>query len=112
MTTTEQLDLFPEPVETLRLALTPGDKWSAEYARIELQMHTDGRWMWSASVYSFKCGWGYKVMPKWARFAKTCKQALEMAVDEMMERTTASRDFSAAHAVKVKAWVKRLKGAV
>lgn len=68
-----------DPDETLTL---PHPRLAWHLARIELHRHSDGTWMWSASM----CGGGYKVGPKWGRFAATRDDALHWAVEELLER--------------------------
>lgn len=94
--TGEQLELFAfdarvrrEPVDPdgpvlqgpADITLTlPHPKLAWALARIEVHPHKDGRWMWSASV----CGSGYKVGPKWGRFAPDQQAATRCAADEIL----------------------------
>lgn len=65
-----------EPDELLRLK-HPRLAW--DIARIELHRHDDGLWMWSVSV----AGGGYRVGPKWGKFAATRDDALHHAAQEL-----------------------------
>lgn len=51
-------------------------------AEIELHQHDDGKWMWSACC----CMGGYKVGPKWGKFAETKDEARRLAAAELLER--------------------------
>lgn len=53
-------------------------------ARIELHPH-DGLWMWSASFGLDGGGRGYRIGPKWGRFAETKDDALFYAIREIRE---------------------------
>ena len=68
-----------EPHETLRL---PHPRLAWDMARIELHRHTDRLWMWSAG----DAGGGYRVGPKWGRFAATRDDALHYAARELIAR--------------------------
>lgn len=52
---------------------------------IELAKH-ENRWMWSASINTPWSFCGYKVGPKWNKFADTPYKALVEAIDEIKER--------------------------
>lgn len=96
-----------EPDETLIL---PHPRMAWPLARIELHRHADGRWMWSAST----AGGGYKVGPKWGRFAETRSGALYHAALEIMERADRVRDPSGAsitsqQLAQIKAWAVSMK---
>lgn len=97
---TEQLDMFailrPPPIlrpvephgpvvesdpdEVLRL---PHPRLAWDLAAIELHRHSDGLWMWSVN---HGCG-GYRVGPKWGKFASTRDDALHHAAQELIART-------------------------
>lgn len=53
---------------------------------IELAQHTDGLWMWSTSIYGSKSGYGYRLGPKWGKFARTRNDAIIAACNELAER--------------------------
>lgn len=69
-----------DPDEALCL---PHPRMAWDRARVELHRHTDGLWMWSASWHANGSGSGYKVGPKWGRFAETRDDALHYAVGEI-----------------------------
>lgn len=124
----EQLDMLalmrPEPIrrpvladgdvvvgeadETLRL---PHPRLAWDMAVIELHHHDSGMWMWGVGHASG----GYKVGPKWGRFAYTRDDALYFAVDEVLEwahRSLSRLDtqfLSAAQLRQVIAWAKALQ---
>lgn len=54
--------------------------------RIELARHTDGRYMWSTSFHTPTGGQGYRVGPKWGKFANSPIEALQHARLEIAER--------------------------
>ncbi|MCG7522239.1 hypothetical protein [Ruegeria sp. Ofav3-42] len=58
----------------------------APTARIELHKHTDGRWMWSTSAELECRGFGYRVGPKWGKFAASRDDALHWARKELCEK--------------------------
>lgn len=96
-----------EPDETLTL---PHPRLAWPLARIELHRHTDGRWMWSAST----AGGGYKVGPKWGRFAETRAGALYHAAQEVIELAEKIRDpagagITAQQLGQIKAWALSMK---
>jgi hypothetical protein len=124
--TPAQLDLFAalhpppvlEPVDpdgpvvagapdiTLRL---PHPRYAWDLARIQLHEHEDGRWMWSAST----TGGGYKVGPKWGRFAATQADAMRHAAREVIERCARIRDPSSVSITdtqlrQIRAWAEGL----
>ncbi|WP_099863849.1 hypothetical protein [Pararhizobium haloflavum] len=72
-----------EPDEVLRLE-QPRMAW--DRATIELHRHTNGLWMWSASWNADGSGVGYRVGPKWGRFAESRDDALFYAVKEIEDR--------------------------
>lgn len=75
-------------------------------ARIELHQHTDALWMWSASFHCDNFGGGYRVGPKWGRFAQTRNDALFYAGSEIEERL---KDKPGKEAALVLAWIVTLK---
>lgn len=56
-----------EPHTVLRWQ--PNPKQHYRCAEIELHPADDGTWMWSASFCTGEGGGGYKVGPKWGKFA-------------------------------------------
>lgn len=70
-------------VEKIRHALGKRD-----YVEIELAQHADGRWMWSVSWQIGTSGSGYRIGPKWGRFAPSRAEAIEEAQAEF-EKTAA-----------------------
>ncbi|WP_022727266.1 hypothetical protein [Fodinicurvata sediminis] len=72
-----------ESHETLRLP-HPRIAWGK--ARIELHQHSDGLWMWATNFNLSGWGGGYRVGPKWGKFADTRDAALHHAVQEIKGR--------------------------
>ena len=66
------------PDVTLRL---PHRRMAWDLAAIQLHEHEDGRWMWAVSC----AGSGYKVGPKWGRFAATQPEAMRFAAAELLD---------------------------
>lgn len=66
------------PDVTLRL---PHPKMAWDLAALQLHEHEDGRWMWATS----HAGGGYKVGPKWGRFAETQAEATRFAAAEILD---------------------------
>lgn len=66
--------------ETLTL---PHPRLAWHLAEVELHRHEDGLWMWSVNTASG----GYKVGPKWGKFAQTRDDALHYAKAELIEKT-------------------------
>lgn len=54
--------------------------------RIELARHTDGRYMWGTRFHTPTGGQGYRVGPKWGKFALSPIEALQHARLEIAER--------------------------
>ena len=69
-----------EPHE--RLATT-SKRYAWHHAVIELHQHVDGMWMWSVSFRCGDHGGGYRVGPKWGKFAETRDDALFYACAEL-----------------------------
>lgn len=88
--------------ETLRLE-HPRMAW--DRARIELHRHVDGLWIWSVSFHADGGGSGYRIGPKWGRFAKSRDDALHWAVDELHTRLNRSESKDAD---LIRAWSRRL----
>lgn len=55
-------------------------------AEIELHRHDNGLWMWSTGWNCDNGGGGYRVGPKWGKFAQTRNDALFYAVRELTAR--------------------------
>lgn len=72
-----------EADETLIL---PHPRLAWDRGRIELHRHTDGLWMWSVLLGGEGEGGGYKVGPKWGRFAESRDDALFYAVREARKK--------------------------
>lgn len=72
-------------------------------ARIELHVdRTSGLFMWASSFGAHERGSGYRVGPKWGKFAPTRESALHWAVAEIKERMGEPR---AACDRKIVAWL-------
>jgi hypothetical protein len=54
--------------------------------RIEIAQHDDGLWMWSASGTIVGIYKGYRVGPKWGKFARTRDDAIAAACNEIESR--------------------------
>ena len=68
-----------EPDEVLRL---PHPRLAWDIARIQLHRHSDGLWMWAIGHAVV----GFRVGPKWGRFADTRDDALYYAAQELIAR--------------------------
>lgn len=66
-------------------------------AEIELHQHIDGLWMWSGSACSCDGGFSYGVGPKWGKFARTRRDALWLAADEIENRLNRRNEPSKEH---------------
>ena len=90
---------------TLRL---PHPRLAWDLAQIELHPH-DGLWMWSVQV----CGGGYKVGPKWGRFAQTQSAAQHHAACEMLAKIEGMRPegkgITAAQLAQIRDWAEALR---
>lgn len=74
-------------------------------AEIELHRHENGLWMWSASYKCDQQGSGYRVGPKWGKFAETRDDALFYAVRELHDRL---HDMDSADAKQILTWADSL----
>lgn len=88
--------------EVLTLA-HPRMAW--DRATIELHRHTGGLWMWSTSWNSDSGGSGYRVGPKWGKFASSRDDALFYAVREIEQRLELK---GSADAAQIIAWARGL----
>jgi hypothetical protein len=73
-------------------------------ARIELHRHDDGLWMWAIDWRVSGRGAGYRVGPKWGRFAETRADALFWAVRELVGRLPEGDPDAA----RIRAWAESL----
>jgi hypothetical protein len=94
------------PDVTLRL---PHPKLAWDLSAIELHQHTDGRWMWGTHTASG----GYKVGPKWGRFAATQGQARQFGAMEIIDWCDRNAEswgltISAAQVRQIRAWAEGL----
>lgn len=80
------------PVETIRHALGKRD-----FVQYEIAAY-GGQWMWSVSWQIGTSGSGYRVGPKWGRFAPTRAEALEEAQAEFDARAAFALDAGRAAA--------------
>lgn len=64
----------------------PHKRLAWDQAKIELHQHLDGQWMWSVSFNAGNHGAGYKVGPKWGKFAESKSDALFYASNELRFR--------------------------
>ena len=91
--------------EVLRL---PHPRLAWDLARIELARHSDGLWMWGI----VHCCGGYRVGPKWGRFAASRDAALHHARAELLEWHGKSghegRSVTAAQWASIRTWAEGL----
>lgn len=92
-----------EPDETLRLE-HPKMAW--DRATIELHQHTDGLWMWSTSAQAGTRGFGYRIGPKWGKFAPDRASALHWAIKELTDQLDGNTHQDAD---TIRAWTLDLK---
>ena len=64
--------------------LKPSGK--AAQITIQIAQHTDGLWMWSTSGFIRTEYRGYRLGPKWGKFAKSRQDAIAAARNELAER--------------------------
>jgi hypothetical protein len=50
---------------------------------IQIAQHTDGTWMWATQTHSTWSGRGYRIGPKWGKFAPTRQDAIAAACNEI-----------------------------
>jgi len=74
-------------------------------AEIELHRHTNGLWMWSTSWHCNEAGSGYRVGPKWGKFAETRDDALFYAIREITDRISG---IDSADAKQILTWLASL----
>lgn len=91
------------PDVTYRL---PHPKLAWDMAAIQIHQHEDGRWMWAVHT----AGGGYKVGPKWGRFAESALTAASFAAAELLDWCDRHEDFlgdamiDRAQLQKIRAW--------
>lgn len=95
--------LQTDPDFTFRL---PHPRYAWDRAEIEVHRHIDGLWMWSASYNADLGGSGYRVGPKWGRFAQTREDALFYACEEIVSRL---HEKATADALLILKWADALK---
>lgn len=83
----------------------PHPRMAWHRAEIELHRHENGLWMWSTSWHCEEQGSGYRVGPKWGKFAESRADALFYAVREITSRLD-GRD--SADAKQIIAWAASL----
>jgi hypothetical protein len=96
-----------QPDITLRL---PHPRMAWDLAAIQLHEHEDGRWMWGVT----QAGGGYKVGPKWGKFAATQAEAQHHAAAELVD--WCDRNAGRAHSMaitpaqlaQIRAWAEAL----
>lgn len=91
-----------EPQERLT---TPGKRYAWNNATIELHQHVDGMWMWSVSFQCGDHGGGYRVGPKWGKFAETRDDALFHGCEELRARIA---DNDHADAKLIRNWIETI----
>lgn len=74
-------------------------------AKIELHRHSNGLWMWGVCFHVENHGGGYRVGPKWGKFAETIDDALHYAVGELLSKIG---DDKSSDAARVRTWAKGL----
>lgn len=84
----------------------PHPRLACDYAEIELHRHIDGLWMWSTKYQAGDSGGGYRVGPKWGKFAETREDALFYACEELEGRLADRRSKDASLILK---WVETIK---
>lgn len=78
-------DVVKGPVTRKHVLPHPRMAWDS--ATIELHKHKDGSWMWGTNYHlDGGEGSGYRVGPKWGKFAPTEEDALYWACDELRQR--------------------------
>ncbi|MDX8513550.1 hypothetical protein [Mesorhizobium captivum] len=85
MTQLSLFDAMRGPAVILPVVL-PHKRLAWDQATIELHRHDNGLWMWSTSFHCDSRGSGYKVGPKWGKFAESKADALFHAVRELEDR--------------------------
>jgi len=74
-------------IETIELGARNKATDRAPYIRIQISRADDGLWMWSASFQNTWGGWGYRVGPKWGKFATSRHDAIVAACREIVDRS-------------------------
>jgi hypothetical protein len=89
---------------TLRLE-HPKMAW--DIATIEIHRCQESRkWMWSTASHTRDGGGGYKVGPKWGKFAPSASDALHWAKDELFKRIGGRA--SAKEKLEIETWAAQL----
>ena len=89
--------------EILRL---PMKRYVGDQARI--QLHRDrglDLWMWATWHEVEHGGGGYRVGPKWGKFAETRESALHWAINELLDRIA---DYDTPQARRIRTWLEGL----
>lgn len=71
-------------------------------AQIDLHKHSDGTWMWGVNFSTGHHGRGYRVGPKWGKFAVTREDALFYAARELHAGLEGDKSSDA---LKIRAWL-------
>jgi len=71
-------------------------------AQIDLHKHIDGMWMWGVKFSADHHGGGYRVGPKWGKFAATRDDALFYAARELRANLDGDTGSSA---LKIRVWL-------
>lgn len=90
------------PTETVSLE---SKRFAWPHAKIELHVHIDGTWMWSASFQCGDHGNSYRVGPKWGKFAESRDDALYYACVELRSRIAKE---SHSDAKLIRAWIEQV----
>lgn len=78
-----------------------------DLACIELAQHTDGQWMWGVQLNATNGGFGWRVGPKWNRFAPTKSRARLEAIADLM-LSLHKHGLTRQEVGKIQAWVRAL----
>jgi hypothetical protein len=98
-----QVDTIGDAEETLVLT---APRMACPRAQIELYLDCEtGRWMWATAYHLAVSGGGYRVGPKWGKFAATRDGALRQAQAELHEKIA---DRTCAPAAQIRTWLAQL----
>ena len=82
-------------------------KFASDIATIEVhRCRKSGKWMWSTAFHIHHSGSGYKVGPKWGKFASSASDALHWAKAELCQGI--HNRASAEENLKIKAWAEQI----